>query len=506
MEEYVFLARDLIRKLAQTADPDIISAAGIFTDGADVIFTAVYRDGGERLLCLHTDGDAPLLTGCAAVRGIPSDADGIPLLDAEQVGALAEEFLMRHYPDALFSPLPLPIWSLLTQSLGLTVCDTYNLTRDFSILGRLCIAPTPMTVYRHDGLRTEEHIIGSRGTVFIDSRLRLFRSNALQITLAHEAAHWLWHRAYFNLLRHLNTEPTSREPEIQADRLAEALLLPVYPFTQKALSLPPKSRIRSLASFYAVPPQVVERRLKALDLLRSPSEEPPLTAREVFDEYLRSEAFRAVVNSGALRFAEGRCIVDSEKYVIPTDFGLRLTEAAKNDPESCTLKFVPAVSSGIARTGEEHRIYAPQLSGPALSDPKVMTLMKRQFEDDCRMRTAGNITFWQKLWQYIRLRNMNSAVFAEKTLLDESYYRHAQRNDGKALPEVRTVVAMCVGLGLDLPQSQELLRLAGRALNDSREHVAYGFVLSMLRGQSIYDCNTFLAEVGVRPLGAKGGM
>lgn len=504
MEELVSLARELIYRLVQTIDPNILGVAGIFTDGADIIFTAAYADGERRQFCLHTD--TTRLTECSAVRGIPSDADGLPLLNAEQIELTAEDFLMRHYPEALFTPTPLPIWSLLTQSLGLTVCDSCNLTRDFSIHGRLCIAPTPMTVYRHDGIRTEEHIVGQRGTVFIDSRLRLFRSNALSLTLAHEAAHWLWHRAYFNLLRHLDMEPTSREPEIQADRLAEAILLPAYPFTQKALSLPPKSRIRSLASFYAVPPQVVERRLKALSLLRSPSEEPPLTAREVFDEYLRSEAFRAVVNSGALRFAEGRCVIDSDKYIVQTASGLRLTEAAKNDPDACTLKFVPAVSSGIARTGEEHRIYAPQLSGSVLSDPKVMASMKRQFEDDCRMRTAESVTFWQMLWQYIRLRNMNSAVFCEKTLLDESYYRHAEKNDGKALPEVRTIVAMCVGLGLDLQQSQELLRLAGRALNDSREHVAYGFVLSMLRGQSIYDCNTFLAEIGIRTLGTKGGL
>ena len=228
----------------------------------------------------------------------------------------------------------------------------------------------------------------------------------------------------------------------------------------------------------------------------------------MFGEYLRSEAFRSVVDSGALRFVEGRCVIDSEQYISVTEAGLRLTAEAKRDPEACTLKFVPLVSDAIARINGDarHRVYAPQLSGQVLSDPKVLTLMKQRFEDDCRMRSAESVTFWQKLWQYIRLRNMNSAVFAEKTLLDESYFRHAEKNDGKALPEVRTVVAMCIGLGLDLPQSQELLRLAGRALNDSREHIAYGYVLSMLRGQSIHECNTFLAEIGIRTLGAKGGM
>ena len=63
---------------------------------------------------------------------------------------------------------------------------------------------------------------------------------------------------------------------------------------------------------------------------------------------------------------------------------------------------------------------------------------------------------------------------------------------------------MGVGLGLDISEMEEVLKLGGMAFKSGdREQEAYRYLFTGLYGQDINACNAFLEEVGVETLGTK---
>ena len=80
------------------------------------------------------------------------------------------------------------------------------------------------------------------------------------------------------------------------------------------------------------------------------------------------------------------------------------------------------------------------------------------------------------------------------TSLGEENYRKAEsglKND----PNVRTIIAIGVGLSLDIETVENMLKLAGRSFKDTQEDRALKFCITSLSGQSIDDCNDFF-EIG----------
>lgn len=67
---------------------------------------------------------------------------------------------------------------------------------------------------------------------------------------------------------------------------------------------------------------------------------------------------------------------------------------------------------------------------------------------------------------------------------------------------MRPLVAMGVGLCLDLSEIEEVLSLGGMTfIKGDREHEAYKYLFTAFYGKDIDECNAFLAEVGVKQLG-----
>jgi hypothetical protein len=64
-------------------------------------------------------------------------------------------------------------------------------------------------------------------------------------------------------------------------------------------------------------------------------------------------------------------------------------------------------------------------------------------------------------------------------------------------------MAICIGLDLGLSVSEDLLKLCGYAFGASKEHQAYKFLLTALRGSGIDACNDVLIQLGFEPLGSK---
>jgi hypothetical protein len=112
------------------------------------------------------------------------------------------------------------------------------------------------------------------------------------------------------------------------------------------------------------------------------------------------------------------------------------------------------------------------------------------------MKKTAPLSFAQTAYAHIERLGYNQVVFTEKTLLDERQFRKIKSD---TLKKVRfdTAIAICVGLDLGLEYGEPLLAKADIILNSS-DMIPYKMLLCFHRGQSIYECNEFLTEIGAR--------
>lgn len=107
---------------------------------------------------------------------------------------------------------------------------------------------------------------------------------------------------------------------------------------------------------------------------------------------------------------------------------------------------------------------------------------------------------WMK--QRMNKEHWYEYTFEEKTKLDKMNYSHVQGGTHKF--SMRPLIAMGVGLSLDLAEMEEVLRLGGMAFQDgNREQEAYKYLFTAFYGKGIDECNAFLKEIGVTLLGTQ---
>lgn len=133
---------------------------------------------------------------------------------------------------------------------------------------------------------------------------------------------------------------------------------------------------------------------------------------------------------------------------------------------------------------------------------------KEQIWEKLRDAYKKSITlpFCDKVNAYMMCLHWNSSIFKDKTGLAKDAYRRIYRNDKNYKnPEKDTVMAICVGLGLDYRLAVDLLQSVEHALSPFSNKVdeAYEYILLELHGQPLEVCNQELIRRGIDPLGAK---
>lgn len=223
----------------------------------------------------------------------------VPVIHKSEFDHVAAKFLTAYCPEALETPMPVPIMNIARKKLGLIVCTKYRLSEDFSILGQMCFNSGYVDVYLKD---TDEYIqlTVRRGTMFIDPDVTELRNEGcFNNTVAHECVHWYKHRNY-HLLAHVNdikrskkhqcpaAEPDERIQdkwtdedwmEWQANGIAPRILMPKEMFIQTAenfreelseidnpyvLSYTLKNK---LAEFFQVSKQSASIRMQELEIM-----------------------------------------------------------------------------------------------------------------------------------------------------------------------------------------------------------------------------------------------
>ncbi len=108
----------------------------------------------------------------------------------------AIEFLERYYPEALQSPMAVPILEIARKRMGLRVVER-RLSEDFSVLGQMCFTSGIEEIYVKE---TDEYqsVKVRYGTMIIDpDTIEKRNEGCKNNTIAHEAFHWHKHRDYY---------------------------------------------------------------------------------------------------------------------------------------------------------------------------------------------------------------------------------------------------------------------------------------------------------------------
>ena len=490
---------------------------------------------------------------------VEADGNAIPAVWSAEVDEEAKAFLRRYCREALTKPMPIPIEQILID-MGLSIERRYCLSTEGNLLGGIAFADSIQHLY-DDGFDHQAKAVRvKRGTVLLDNLHWIGDVHGrTRNTMAHEAYHWFRHRVYAAVRTELGNKPitahrcpekvnyVNREGsypeedrlEWQASHIAPRILMPQRTFRQKAKEyckarnyVSGRSNINDLyeiavllADFFQVSKESAIIRLReigyreASKLTIPPVPKLDLTVhldpQPAFFEYRTNQDFRNMIESGMFRHIDGFYVINHEKYVKTLDDGRGiLTEYAKQHLDECALVFrYTPLKSGESVPGYAHIFYRPTdgkrmaLRCATQESKPVIELAESTLEWKERFNlTLGDHpvrkTFWEVANEYMAKKHWNAQIFEDLTGLGENLYNVGHRNPNNPV-KFHTAVSICAALKLDFKVSEELLRLAGYGLSDSDEHMAYRFVLSDMRFQSIEEKNAFLESVNVTKLGAR---
>ena len=472
----------------------------------------------------------PEFPGVSANQNLLPDLSGMDdAAHKESLEKEAERFLMQYCREALEQPQTVPIRQIAEEKMGISLIADKPLSDDLSVFGETVFVDSDVDILLADGEPEQLHC--KAGTILLDPDVLMMRNmGSYNFTLAHEVYHWYAHRAYM-LLRMVNAgqegavqqcyvynNGSIRTPaelaEIQANAVAAHILMPrravvrKYKELQKKYGTAEEMIVADLAIFFEVSKQAVRIRLEELGIMVNTVPQPEKLHRidrlMLFDAFSTDKNLRQLLVSGAYRYIDGYIVKNKPKYV---EKGT-LTEYAIEHLEECTLEF-KSVRHRITAAGallqryEDYDLIACSEGAVEEEDLKQKKLQFERFliEEANDDLAPPEKTFCEMLAPYIgQFRTGDD--FEIKTGVHRVKLK--QFRDGKLNnPEVRTVVAICVGLDLDIVQTMEMLRSAGHILLNTREHWAYKFIITCCEGMEIEERNAILIALGIRPLGSR---
>lgn len=235
----------------------------------------------------------------------------------------------------------------------------------------------------------------------------------------------------------------------------------------------------------------------------------PISPLEAFKLYRENDLLRATLDTGAFYFSEGYFVLNDERYLFDSGNGIKsMTPYAKAHLAECTLDFsIKLIPDSFMHGASQmmfrsDSVFNTESAYDANTQNTELFNKAKDFEKKLKRAQAAAIT--PAAWMKKRMAEENwyEYTFESKTGLDKMNFSRVQGETHKF--SMRPLVAMGVGLGLDLKEMEEVLRLGGMAFVDGdKEQEAYKYLFTGFYQRDIETCNAFLTEVGVTPLGTR---
>ncbi len=351
----------------------------------------------------------------------------------------------------------------------------------------------------------------------------------------HECIHWMLHRPAFLLAKLWNHEysaiacrrtSSNGQPrqwtaidrmEWQANALAPRILMPNWATQLYASAwlrryswlspiLRMEKTIDRLSHQFNVSRQLAKIRMEELGYEDAKAafsyydkRKHTISFENAARELARNGAFRDALETGIYAYVDNCFVIRDSKYIYRDETGtLHLSPFAKAHLDECCLAFISrrinrGMQYGMLRYNvEDETFITGSETTPADLAKKTNSIMS--------VLQSLPSSFSETLVAHMKRKGVTIEQLAENTLMsDRQIYRfRSALYPNITLPQV---VGLCIGLKLHPIFSRDLIEKAGYTFNMSPQNRAYHMLILTMSNNSIYECNEYLAKVGLAPIG-----
>lgn len=234
---------------------------------------------------------------------------------------------------------------------------------------------------------------------------------------------------------------------------------------------------------------------------------------ELFKAYCFDREFKKLIDSNRFVFVDRHLVLNDEKYVSHDQVGnVILSEYALSHMDECCVVFTKGYSyqskyQGVKYYAQFMRNAAPvenqvEYSFELNTHNKTLLSQIQQAKRRAEALRRYPGSFAETLVALQKERKLSNKQLADRSLVGEKTIQRL-RNDEEYPTSVQTVLALCVGLKLPLPEAEMFLGKTDFKLNSMKdEGYVYQCILGACVENSIYEINEMLEESGFAPLGS----
>ncbi len=293
--------------------------------------------------------------------------------------------------------------------------------------------------------------------------------------------------------------------------------------------------ISELADFYGLSKQAVKMRIRELGYSKvdgaftyvngqyvtpftfdasslSDNQSFTIASTDLFKAYCLNKDFRKAIDTGRFVYIEGHVCINDEKYINRADGQINLTQYALSHMDECCLVFDMGYSYESKYQGQR---YYTQMMYKTPGQPNAQeysfemnhhnkTLLAqiqgaKKSADAMRLYPGA---FSETLVQLMKERKLSNKKLADSSLVGEKTIQRL-RNNEEYPTTVQTVMGLCYGLKLSVPEAEMLISKTDFNIKPTTpQNNAYRCALSACAETSIYEINEMLESCGYEPFGS----
>lgn len=490
-----------------------------------------FFDLDEEFKAVHIRCAVPFWEGFSLKSVLPDDL--IPVISKKDLDAIAVRMINVLYPRVSEHADSISI-NQVVRRLRLSVQDVH-FDSDEELLGKIFFEDASTIIV--DTKTQIRHIIPvSAGTILVNAPIDKIPDDRIRNnTIMHEVVHWLLHRPAFLLAKLWNHEcaaiacrrpgsnPSSHQwtaidrMEWQANALAPRMLMPDWAtrfiadgwqhrYSRLSPLLRMEKTIDHLSQHFNVSRQLAKIRMEELGYEDAKAafsyydqRKHTISFENATRELARNKSFQNTLEAGIYAYVDNCFVIRDSKYLFRDENGtLHLTSYAKAHMAECCLAFAsrrihPWMQYGLLRYAIEDETF---ITG---SETSPEDLAKRT-KSIMGILNSLPANFSETLVAHMKRKGVTIEQLAENCLMsNRQIYRFRQT----PYPSITLsqVVGLCIGLKLHPVFSEDLVKKAGFSFNMSPEHKAYHMLILTMSSNSIYECNEYLAQIGIAPIG-----
>ena len=237
-----------------------------------------------------------------------------------------------------------------------------------------------------------------------------------------------------------------------------------------------------------------------------------ISSADLFKAYCLNKDFRKAIDTGKFVYVEGHVCLDDEKYIIHSEGRVKLTQHALSHMDECCLVFDKGYSYQSKYQGQKYYVQM------MYKTPSQVAAQEYSFEMNAHNRTLLSQiqrasrsadamrlypgAFSETLVQLMKEKKLSNKKLADASLVGERTIQRL-RNEEEYPTTVQTVLGLCYGLQLSVPEAEMLVGKTDFNIKPTNpQNNAYRCVLSSCAENSIYEVNEMLESCGFEPLGS----